>query len=318
MQPEQIANRELPPPAVSRQRITHILVVVDPTASEHPCVDKAARIAAGCGATLELFVCDVQQDGEPSERNLREEQALALLERLAAGLRARGLTVEYRTEWHAPLEQGIGLRVLHSNADFVVKDTHRHPLAPGRGGYGLTDWTLIRQIPVPLLLVRPGAWPEHPHIAVSVDPMQPARRPESLDESMIGLGAEVANATRGTIDALHVLREPPHLPGETVAPEARTAAHEQARATVTGLVARCDGGGNPVALHFVNGRVAPSVLGFVATRATHILVMGSGAHSRWRQTGASGTAAQILESLACDLLVVRPPGYLSPLLVSDD
>jgi hypothetical protein len=49
-----------------------------------------------------------------------------------------------------------------------------------------------------------------------------------------------------------------------------------------------------------------------------LVVVDAGAHNHWRQTGASGTAAQILESLTCDLLVVRPPGYVSPLLVTED
>jgi universal stress protein E len=314
------AQAEIRSPLQSRRRrcIERILVVIDAGAPVHPCVDKAERIAAGCGATLELYVCDTLQEGEPADRSAREERALALLDKLASGLRARGLTVETHTEWHAPLEQGIGLRVLSSNPDLVVKDTHLHHLAPGRDGYGLTDWTLIRQIPVPLLLVRPDPWPARPCVTVGVDPLHPAQRPESLDDSMITVGLEVATAVRARIDALHVLQEPPHLPGQAVPAEARASAHAHAREEVTRLVTRHEGVLNPISLNFVRGGVAASVLEFAAGHGTNILVLGSGAHSRWRQSGASGTAAQILESLACDLLVVRPPGYVSPLLVTED
>ena len=35
-----------------------ILVVVDPTAAEHPCVDAAAWLAENVSADLELFICD--------------------------------------------------------------------------------------------------------------------------------------------------------------------------------------------------------------------------------------------------------------------
>jgi universal stress protein E len=318
MRLESTPETTVPLHACRRRIIERILVVVDAGASAHPCVSKAARIAEGCGATLELYVCDTLQEGDVAERAARDERALALLDRLASDLRARGLTVETHSEWHAPLEQGIGLRVLHSNPDLVVKDTHQHHLAPSRGGYGLTDWTLIRQIPVPLLLVRPEPWPARPCLTVGVDPLHPAQRPDTLDASMIAVGSEVATAVRGRIDALHVLQEPPHLPGQAVAPEARAAAHSHAREEVTRLVARCESMLNPLALTFVQGSVASSVLEFTAAHGTNILVMGSGAHSRWRQTGASGTAAQILESLNCDLLVVRPPGYVSPLLVTDE
>jgi universal stress protein E len=315
---ESAAERQCPLHLSPRRRIARILVVVDPTADTHPCVEKAARLALGCGATLELFVCDVHQENDAAERTAREDRALGMLQQLARDLRPRGLEVDCRCEWHAPLEIGIGLRAIRTNADLVVKDTHRHALTALGGGYGLTDWTLIRQLAVPLLLVRPEPWPPLPRITVSVDPCHPAQRPESLDESMVELASEFANALRGVVDALHVLQSPPHLPGDTVPAAAREAAHERARGAVVRLLARCNTGGNPVDLHFVAGKVAPSVLGFTATRGTHLLVMGSGAHSRWLQTGASGTAAHVLESLTCDLLVVRPPGYVSPLLVTDE
>ena len=64
------------------RQITRILVVIDPTVDEHPAVEKAARIAAGCGASLELYVCDVVQEGDPAERATREEKALAAMANL--------------------------------------------------------------------------------------------------------------------------------------------------------------------------------------------------------------------------------------------
>ena len=35
-----------------------ILVVVDPTAADHPCVDRAAWLAESVSADVELFICD--------------------------------------------------------------------------------------------------------------------------------------------------------------------------------------------------------------------------------------------------------------------
>lgn len=88
--------------------IENILVVVDPTATSHPCVDKAARIAQGFGSTLELFIGDVEQGGGSTfldyRKNLRERR-LATLETLAAPLRARGIHVRTESQWHVPLEQ---------------------------------------------------------------------------------------------------------------------------------------------------------------------------------------------------------------------
>lgn len=309
---------ECPIHAAPRPRLARVLVVIDPTSKEQPGLEKAARIALGCGALLELFICEASVDLSEAEHEARLERSLSMLEDLAAGLRARGLQVECRSDRHAPLEQGVALHVIRTAPDLVVKDTHRHALAPMRGALSLTDWTLIRLCAVPLLLVRPEPWTNAPLFSVSLDPCHPAVRPEALDESMLALGMTLAAALRGSLDALHVLQTPPHLPGEKVSPSARAMAHERARDTVTRVVTRSNDSGTPIPLHFLVGRVADSVAGFAVTHDCDVLVMGAGARARWPSAGPSGTAAQVLETLPCDLLVVKPPGFVSPLLVTDD
>ncbi|MEO8063509.1 MAG: universal stress protein [Pseudomonadota bacterium] len=66
------------------------------------------------------------------------------------------------------------------------------------------------------------------------------------------------------------------------------------------------------------GRVAQSVIDFTAAHKPHILVIGAASRPRWAHAVASGTAAQILQDVDCDLLVVKPPGFVSPLLVTDE
>ena len=298
--------------------ISRILVVVDPTASVHPCIDKAARIALTCGAELELCICDTEQDGPDvaSGCEARLELHRESLERLARPLRARGLTVGVHSEWSVPLEHGVGLHVIRTRPDLVVKDTHPH--LASRAAITLTDWILMRQIPAPLLLVRPAPWPEHPRIAASCEPCHPAVRTPMIDEAMLALGCALAASLTARLDVLHVLESPPHLPGEKVAPHARDTHHAAARAAVDSLVAAANTLGVRIPVHFEQGRPAEGVARFVAREHPHLLIMGVAPRPRWAPSAAGGTAAQILESIACDLLVVKPPGFVSPLLTTDD
>ena len=85
-----------------------ILVVVDPTADEHPVVERAAWLAEASSAALELFICDYDADidaGQTSAvwvkqtENARDHLVGILrkkLEELAAPLKARGLRGRYR------------------------------------------------------------------------------------------------------------------------------------------------------------------------------------------------------------------------------
>ncbi|MEO8019780.1 MAG: universal stress protein [Pseudomonadota bacterium] len=293
--------------------IERILVIVDPTATEHPCIEKAARIAVGLGSPIELFICDV----EPADREQRRRNLLEQLSDLAAPLRERGLIVSVEYQWHAPLERGITQHVIRTKPGLVVKDAHRHS-ALAQSPVTQTDLMLMSLIPVPLLLVRPKTWSAHPCVSIGADPCHPADRPETLDENLIVTGCLLANAMRGRVDIFHVLQTPPHLPGEPVPPLERTRAHGAAREDVERVAAGASSLTSAMPVSFVEGAVAPGVIAHTIERQTDILVLGAAARGQWPGSAASGTAARVLEGIECDLLVLKPEGFVSPLLVTED
>jgi universal stress protein E len=313
-QPEVACPLHPPAPAPMFSRI---LVVVDPTASAHPGVDKAARTALRCGAEIELYICDVEQDATAEPRGERHARYLALLEHLAAPLRAQGTTVTTHSEWRAPLEQGIALHVIRTRPDLVVKDSARQPPA-SRAPVTLTDWVLMRQIPAPLLLVRTAAWPRNPRIAVSADPCRPAERPVSLDEALLDAGCALAGMLDAGLQVVHVMQGPAHLPGEATSLEERRRQQQAARETVEGLVANRNRLGRRIPVQYAEGRPAEVIPQLAGQKKIDVLVMGSAARSHSSTMAAGGTAARILTELPCDLLVIKPPGFVSPLLVTDD
>jgi universal stress protein E len=214
-------------------------------------------------------------------------------------------------EWHAPLEQGIGHHVIRTRPDLVVKETHRH-VAAGRADISYTDWNLIRQIPVPLLLVRRKPWPPAVQVAAALDPCRPAERPVVLDETIVGEARSLSGLLGGMVNAYHVLQAPPHLPGETVSSARRAQMHAQARHVVEQLAQ-----GAAAAVHLVEGTAIEGLRQLAAEHHPDILVMGTVARPRSAHAAAGGTAARVLEQIDCDLLVVKPPGFVSPLLVTD-
>jgi universal stress protein E len=323
----QAIDQICPPQAHSAQSgLRSILVVVDPTASEHPCVQKAARLAQASGAALELYICDAERDlplgwnAGDDYRALRESRRTALLaalERLADPLRSRGLQVITECEWRVPLEHGIAQHVLASQPDLVVKDSHHHQ-QPTHGTFTRTDWLLIRLIEKPLLLVRPGSWRKDMRITVGADPCRPAQRPVALDESMLAFGEVLENSVRAHLNVLHVLRPPPHLPGDVVSEDEKRRTYAAQRRAVEQLVEGRTDRGSPLLIEFFEGPVAAGILEYTRTREPDILILGAAARPRWVHTPASGTAAQVLEELHADLLVIKPPGFVSPLLVTDE
>lgn len=296
-------------------------MVVDPTTVAQPALDKAVRIAAMHGSSLELYVCDVERDIPESwagasrageYRELRRQQLLGELRDLAAPLERKGLEVTMASEWHVPLEQGIGCHVIRTQPDLVVKGTHPHQVVP-RVSLTRTDWNLIGQLPAPLLLVGARPWTSAPRIAAAVDSSHPAGYPLALDQLVVDEARGLAHALGGALEVYHVLQPLPHLPGERPAPQHQAEVHAAARRAMERLARH-----NDATMRLAEGGLADGLVQLVEAHAPDVLVMGTGLRPRWTHSVASSTAAQLLGLIACDLLVVKPPGFISPLLVTEE
>jgi universal stress protein E len=143
-------------------RITDILVIVNPLAKDQAAIAKAAALARWLGAGIELLICDTKSSREmhtegriPVISNaLLTDNLLSLLEQLAEPLRDDGIDVTTHVISGDPLHEVVVSWMRNSPADLVIKDTHHHSFAK-RAFVTNTDWHFIRSCPVPLLLTKP-------------------------------------------------------------------------------------------------------------------------------------------------------------------
>jgi nucleotide-binding universal stress UspA family protein len=307
--------------ACGHDPIQRVLAVVDLRAVARPAIGKAARLAAAFGATLELYACD---DGGnvPANwaggstlaqyRSVVRERNVARLEELAEPYRRTGLNVSTTYECQANSDEAFITHAIRSRVSLVVKDVRRDEL--GSRTSTNTDEVLIGQLPMPLLLVRAEPWGPHPRVATSVDPCRPFERPVELDESVVGLGASLSRALGGVSFAVHVLESPPHLPDEVVTERERLAAFERQRAQVMALP--CLVSLDDREVHFVEKAVPDGIVQLAKEMGPSILVMGVAARPRTDDLGG-GTAAEVLRRTDCDLLVVKPAGFVSLVMVTE-
>ena len=296
--------------------IQRVLAVVDLGAVRRPALDKAARLASAFGATLELYACE-SAEAMPTSwaggstlaqyRSVIRERRLALMEELAAPYRHAGLNVTTTHEYRARPEEGLVIHAIRSGANLIVKDVSRH-------ASGDADRALIAHLPMPLMLVRAAAWGEKPRIATSLDPCRSGERPVELDESVAALGASVSRALGGVSFAVHALEGPAHLPGDVVPESEKQAVFERQRARVLALV--CHASLDDREVRFVERRVPEGIVQLVNETQPSILVMGVAARPRAAKYGG-GTASDVLNQTACDLLVVKPTGFISPAMVTE-
>lgn len=304
------------------QPFQSILAIVDPTATQHPAVDKAALLARQFSARLELYVCDTRAARESRLAPGSAQKPVhlkAFLEALAAPLRERGIDVATETDAGDPFLDHLIGKVRCTGADLVVKDTHHHSLAR-RTFLTNTDWELIRACPVPLLLVKETSWAISPRIIAAVDPGHVNDKPALLDESILACAAMMSEKLGGELHALHA-----YIPVEIIAsavgvepPSALTVSAEQLKKEqqrklrdVNGLLGPFQV--QPEHVHVELG--GPAQLLPHTARRLHadVMVMGAIARSGVQRAFIGSTAEDVLEHLPCDALIVKPPDFAAAL-----
>jgi universal stress protein E len=304
-------------------RMKSLLVIVDPTAQEHPAVAKAALLATKFAAHLELYACDTRAARETrftaaAVQGKSGSDAVPLrtfLEKLAQPLRERGLDVSTEVEFSESLAAQLVDRTRCSSADMVIKDTHHHSLAH-RTFLGNTDWELIRGCPLPLLLTKSASWAQAPQIVAAIDPFHLNDKPADLDRQILEQASGLASGLGGRAHALHayipvavVAAAVATEPGTALAASPQEIKQERQHrledlAQVTApysIASEC--------LHVEPGgpiQVLPD-----AARELHADVMVMGALSRrgLKRIFIGSTAEDVLERLPCDALIVKPPDF---------
>jgi universal stress protein E len=304
--------------------IQRVLVVVDPTASFHPSVERAAWLARHAPTYVELFISDYAPHlADPRSHGVAATEARAALldrhrhrlEQVAAPLRREGLTVEIDTRWDYPLHDSIARKTLDMNADLVIKDTHYHS-ALQRSIFSNTDWSLIRNCAATLWLVKPRAPGQKPCFVAAVDPLHERDKPADLDNRILAIANRLSQALGGEVHAFHAydvaaaiavstdsMTMPIALPINELA-DAMRAAHTEA------VEKLCKAHGVPPArTHIHQGGTRQLLLTLTEQLRADCVVMGAISRSGLKGLFLGNTAEDVLDRLHCDLLIVKPDGF---------
>jgi universal stress protein E len=304
------------------------MCVIDPTTDDQPAMGRAAWLAKNVGAKLELFVSYYNQylSGDhffdsPSLGKARREVIAGHekhLEELAEPLRSSGLIVHTAATWDHPLYEGIVRHAVAVGADIVFKDTHHHS-ALMRTLFTNTDWNLIRTCPVPLWLVKPQEIADQPVFMAAIDPMNEHDKPAALDDQILVLSKMLAEKSNGAVHAVHsydpriILATgvahtyiPVSLPLDEIDEQMRED-HAKRFNEITEFH-----GVDDKKTHLVSG-LAHEELPLMANKLdADVIVMGAVARNRWKRIFIGATAERTLEHLPCDLLIVKPDWFHTP------
>ena len=297
-----------------------ILVDVDATASAHPALERAVRLAGSFGANL--TVTDVIAIPPHARHYLpptfEEEVFRERREQLAHV--ANGVNVvraESRLLVGRPATALIQ-EVLRSNHDLLMRSHARDLTAPSPKPFGAVDLELLRNCPCPVLLTRHGSPASQPRIVAAVNASTEEAQERALNATIVEFALLMAS---------HLDAEPPRLLQAWVPFGERTVRHhstpdqfanyvgvagQRAAADLADLVRSFDGrlaGTQPI---LRKGEPDDVIHQFVVAERIDLVVMGTVARAGIAGMLIGNTAERVLRKLPCSVLTVKPDGFVSP------
>ena len=276
------------------QPVRSILVALERERDSTGALNRAVMLARRFGARVDLFLCEAERayalhhQYDPGSTNVIRDAFLtesrAGIERQWKLLDVNDVAVTIEAVCESPLYDAIKRKVEQSRPDLVIRGIGGNECA-----FSVADSDVLRTCPAPLLLTRGKIWRHRPVIAAAVD-ISGVESP-SLTCAILNAAAGMAERCGAKLEVLYAQR-------------AGTPTAEESRARLTA----CVGSANVHAsqLHVVTGEPATVIPQFAASQGYEMLVLGALTH-RKSITALVGTlTGRLVETVDCDLLLVKP------------
>lgn len=300
-----------------------LMAVKDPDVDRQPGITKAIRIAGSLGASLDLFHAlsnPVSLEVQPAKGHTLEdirrhavEHARGRLARFASAARRSGVELTCSVAWDYPVHEAVVRRAAEDGADLIIAECHKGARTRPWLVH-LTDWELLRTSPLPVLLLKNGQPYRRPLLLAAVDPAHRHAKPAELDKAIVECARQLSVPLRGRFQVMHANNPSVFglaLADSTVDAAALTLTYEDLRRQGRAEFQKfTDAAGIERAqTHFVEGDPAVVIPRSARKLGASLVVMGAVSRTGARRVFIGNTAEKILNSLPCDVLVVKPEGF---------
>jgi len=273
-------------------KLSSVLVVIDPALESQHAITRAVQLARHFHAELELFLCDAEHayalrhayDVSGVSEAAREclEKGRRQLEALTSVL-AEDVLFSMHVACDSPLYEAIVRRVMQLQPGLVVK-------GPGqRGTLDANDWDLARTCPVPLMFTRGRPWSTGGvRFAAALDVSEPDA--VSVARGILQTAGFLAAGCGARLDVVYSDAEP----GDR-------SAHRRRCDQLRRLASECQVSADH--LHILRGQPEETLPAFSA--GYDVLVLGALARHAAVATHMGTLTARLADVLDCDVVLVK-------------
>ncbi|MBT2152826.1 universal stress protein UspE [Pseudoalteromonas tetraodonis] len=307
------------------ETIKRIIAVIDPTKDDQNALARSIDLAKKSGASITAFMTVYDFSYEMTTMlsgDEREAMRKAVLKDRELWLKDlvspyQNININTQVIWHNRPYEAIINTVINDKYDLVIKGTHQHG-ALKAVIFTPTDWHLVRKCPTPVLFVKDMAWPAHGNILAAVNAVSENDQHLSLNKRIIKDAqflCELANAKLNLVNAypatpvniaIEIPEFNPGLYNESVKKHHIESTNELAN-EFNLTSEQC----------FIEEGLPEDVIPDVAKRLnSELVVIGTVGRTGLSAALVGNTAEHVIDSLDCDVLALKPDGYVSPLAES--
>ncbi|WP_261835574.1 universal stress protein UspE [Vibrio ishigakensis] len=304
----------------------NILVVANIDAEQQPALARAMQIGrkskSPCKITFFLAIYDfsyemtsmLSSDERDAMRAGVIHQREQWMKEVAAPYHDDDIELDIKVVWHNRPYEAIISEVFAQDFELVVKTTRKHDVLESVL-FTPTDWHLLRKCPCAVLLVKDHDFPEHGHIVASVHVGSENEHHLDLNHRMVRKTLDLAerlNATPHLVNSYPIT--PPNITVElpefdpTIYSDSVRGHHLKSMKAL-----RQEYGIDEEQTIVEQGLPQDVIPKAVEDLNAGLVVLGTSGRTGLSAVFLGNTAENIIDKINCDVLALKPSGYISPL-----
>lgn len=308
----------------------NILVVIDPTTDEQKAlkraIDLASRISTATPdqqikitAFFSIFDFSYEMTTilSSGERNTMRQMVISEKQQWLddiISITDSPIKITSKVVWHNRPFEAIIEQVIKHKYDLVVKGTHQHDKFKSVV-FTPTDWHILRKCPCPVLLVKEHEWPQQGNILAAVNVGSDEAEHLSLNEAITKQAKNIAQLITANV---HLVNSFPGTPvniaieiPEFDASEYNSAMQAHHKEAMNKHANSFD---IPLSNTYVEEGLPEAVIEQAALKIdAELVILGTIGRTGISAALIGNTAEHVIDQLDCDVLALKPDGYISPL-----
>lgn len=307
------------------QKYKNILVVADPEREQQPAIYRAIHLAKVCDDVKIIVFLAIYDFSYEMTSMLSSDERDAMrrgvvmqreewLKEIIQPHTEKGINIEIKVVWHNRPYESIIADVFSQDIDLLIKATYEHDKL-GSVIFTPTDWHLLRKCPVPVLLVKGENWPTNGNVLACVNLSAEDEAHEDLNDKIVKEAIAFSSITQASVNLVNAYPATPvNITIEL--PEFDPASYTDAvrghhLMTMKALRQKyCIAEEQTYVVEGLAENVIPQVADEIKAE---IVILGTTGRTGLSAVFIGNTAENTIDSLNCDLLALKPDGYISPL-----